>query len=278
MGDQYIDIDGTRVRFRDSGGENGAQPIFFIHGVGLSLEFWEAQETLIAAHWRFISIDLPGHGLSDLGNQPYEPSKFASFCWTFLDALGVDDVTLVGHSMGGGIAIRMAASRPDKVSKLCLACSATLGRDAPFPFRLMTLPLLGSIMTKPNAMAVKQQIKATFFEPEKSVSPRIREIINRNVMSAGRQKAFLDTLRLMTDLGGQKLSLVEESRRALKALTMPVLFLHGHDDTVVPPQHSFEGRNLVEGAELAFLDDCGHTPQVEQADEFNRHLSAFLGR
>lgn len=274
MEERFVEVDGIRVRYRDSGGD--ASVLLFIHGIGQSLEFWQRQAAFFKQDYRVITLDLPGHGVSGMGRRPYEPATFAAFGWAFLDQLGVENVTLVGHSMGGGIALRMAAGRPDAVTKLFLASSATLGREAPLPFRLMTLPVLGEIMSKPGKMTFEQQLKSVFYQPSKSVTPDLRETISRNVMNPELQTAFLKTLRLMTDIGGQRKAMVDESLTALKSLQMPVFYLHGKQDSVVLPQHSVEAQKITANAGIALLEECGHTPQVEQPDAFNMHLSGFL--
>ena len=273
MKDQYLDVAGCRTRYRDSGGTGVVT--LFIGGIGASLETWAAQEVLAGADLRVVTVDLPGHGLSAMGDQPYDPEKFASFGWQFLDAIGVRDAVLVGNSMGGGIAIRMAALQPQRALKLLIADAATMSRSAPLPFRLMTLPVLGALMTKPSKAGVEQQLKALFFDPA-TVTDEIRAIVTRNVMSAERQKAFRSTLCLMTDIGGQRQSGVDRTQAALKSLSMPMVFLHGRQDAVVPLQHSVEAQNMTKNARLVVLENCGHTPQIEKPAEFNTELIKLL--
>jgi pimeloyl-ACP methyl ester carboxylesterase len=273
MQDIFIDVAGCQVRYRDS--ETGKLPILFIHGIGESLEFWTPQEALAGDLYRIIIIDLPGHGLSALGNQPYDPARFAAFCWKFLDAISVDKVVLVGNSMGGGISILMAERHPQRVEKLLLANAATLGRFSPIPFRLMTLPIVGKLLTKPSEMGVAQQLKALFYDPE-VITDDIRSIVTRNVMSTQRAQAFLSTIKLMTDLGGQKHSVIDATLSALKKLSMSVLFIHGRQDTVLPYAHSVAAEKLVADSKLVVFDDCGHTPQIEKSKLFNDELKSFI--
>jgi pimeloyl-ACP methyl ester carboxylesterase len=273
MQDLFIDIAGCQLRYRDS--ETGKLPILFIHGIGESLEFWTPQEALAGDSYRIITIDLPGHGLSASGIQPYDPAKFADYCWKFLDAIGIDKAVLVGNSMGGGISILMAESQPQRVKKIVLANAATLGRATAVPFRLMTLPLLGKILTKPSTQGVEQQLKAIFHDP-KVVTDEIRTIATRNVMSSERAKAFLSTLKLMTDFGGQKQSIIDAALSALKGLDMPVLFIHGRQDSVLPFEHSVAAQKLAANSKLVLFDDCGHTPQIEKPELFNDELKRFI--
>lgn len=273
MQDLYIEVAGCRVRYRDSG--SGKHPLLFIHGIGESLEFWMHQEPLAGDSYRIITLDLPGHGLSASGEQPYDPAKFAAFCWTFLDALDIDKVCVVGNSMGGGIAILMAENKPSRVEKLILANAATLGRFSPLPFRLMTLPILGEMMTRPSKLGVDQQLKSVFYSPD-VVTEELRTVVTRNVMDIARAQAFLATLRQMTDLGGQKISVAHTALSALKKFRQPVLFLHGRQDTVIPFKHSVDAEQLTQNTKLVIFENCGHTPQFEHPGLFNDELTRFL--
>ncbi len=274
MQDLYVEVDGCRTRYRDSGGDG--QAILFIHGIGASLETWDAQAPLADEGYRIIALDLPGHGLSATGDQPYDPNRFADFVLRFMDAIDLTQATLVGNSMGGAIALRMAHMRPQAIDRLLLADAATLGRFSPMPFRMMTLPILGSLMTKPSEAGVKQQVKAIFYRPEKVVTDKVLAVIRRNAMDSERQKAFLATLRLMTDFGGQRQAMIDEAMAALKGLSVPVTFLHGQNDEVIPVQHSKDAQKIVVNASLVILDECGHTPQIEKVADFNRAVTELM--
>ncbi len=151
------------------------------HGIGGSLEFWSRQQESLGGQARLIAWDMPGHGLSDLGRQPYGPDSFAAFGWRFLDGLGVEKACLVGNSLGAAVSLRMAGLASGR-SHVAAACQCRHpGPGNPFPFRLMTLPvLLGGLMMKPGPAAIKQQIAAIVANPA-SVDEQLREAIARNV-------------------------------------------------------------------------------------------------
>lgn len=275
MIDSHISVDGIQVRYRDSGGPGPA--VLLLHGIGGSLELWVAQFVEANQGLRLIALDLPGHGLSDFGHQPYAPKTFADFVWQFADALGLDSVHLVGNSMGGAICLQMLARQPARVQTLLLAAAANLGRDGPLPFRLMTLPLLGTLMSRAGPMAVTQQLQA-IFHPSFLVPDELRNTVQRNVMRPGAQAAFLATLRQMSDLGGQRADLVNEAQAALCSATQPVLLLHGRQDRVIPFAHSQSAQQLAPASRLQLVDDCGHTLQLEQPAVFNAALQDLVAR
>lgn len=273
--DQYSTIDGIHLRWRDNGRDG--PPVLLLHGIGGSLELWSAQFDLAPAGLRLIALDLPGHGLSGFAAAAQGPRELATFVWRFADALGLDQVHLVGNSMGGAIALQMLGSQAARVRSLLLAAAATLGRESPLPFRLMCLPLLGELMARPGSLAVRQQLEA-IFSPAYKVPPEIRKAVERNVLRKGNQAAFLATLRRMTDLGGQRQPLVQAARSVLQAVQVPVLLLHGKQDRVLPPVHSQTAQALMPRAQLRILDDCGHTPQLERPDAFSEAMQSLVDR
>lgn len=273
MEDRFIRIDGFNIRYRDVG---AAGPVLLcLHGIGGSLELWNRQIEGLSDRFRVIAIDLPGHGISDLGQQPYDLPDFAALCWRFLDALGIDKVFIAGNSMGGAIALLMAGQNQDRTQKIILAGAASLGRRAPLPFRLMSLPVIGEILTKPGKAGVDQQIKAILFDPA-TATDEIRNCVTRNNAKPGGAKAFLATLRLMTDIGGQRQPMVDRAQTTLSSLRIPVLFIHGREDAVVIPDHSVEAQKLTPNSRLVMLDRCGHTPQLEKPSQFNTATAEFL--
>ncbi len=264
MNDFFMEVDGCKIRYYDTGGDGPV--ILLTHGVGASLETWEGQLNAAKDHpLRLIAWDVPGHGLSDLGDQPYNPPKYAKVGWRLLDALGVDKAILAGNSMGGAISVHMAGLQPQRALKLVLLNAASLGRESPLPFRLMTLPLLGRLMNRPNKMAVDQQISAIFYE-KFEVPESVRKTITRNVMRPGAQEAFLAAVREMSNFSGQRPELVNATLSALKSLTVPVLFIHGREDLVIPVQHSADADKLTPNSRLIILEECGHTPQIEMPE------------
>lgn len=276
MTDPFALIDGTRVRYRDSGGSGPA--VLMTHGIGESLEFWHRQFDAMGLSLRLIAWDLPGHGLSDARHDAMDLEGQAAVAWKLLDRLGVGRVHLVGNSLGAAMSLRMAALAPGRVATLLLANSAALGTEVFKPFRLMSLPLLGELMNLPGPTAVAQQIKAIVHRPG-TISPEVRAAIERNVQRPGGSRHFLALLRGLTSWRGQHDLGWRRSHAILRHLAgLPVLFVHGEHDVVLPVAHSRRAHELARGSELVVLADCGHTPQLEQPDLFNRLLRGLVER
>lgn len=265
-----INVQGVTIRYRDSGGPG--MPILLTHGIGGSLELWGPQFGEALQKHRLIAWDMPGHGLSGMGDQPYDSEKLARFAWQFLDALGIQRAVLAGNSLGASVSMFMAGLAPDRVAGLLLANSASLGREVFVPFRIMTLPVLGELMCKPSQAGVERQIEAIFHHPSVA-TPALREVITRNVYKPGGDKAMLATLRRMSDLGGaQSKKTLAHIAKVLRNIRVPVLFVHGRHDKVLALEHSVAAHAITPASELLVLEDCGHTPQLEKPTEFNRAL------
>jgi pimeloyl-ACP methyl ester carboxylesterase len=270
-----IDVDGIGIRCRDTGGTG--MPVLLSHGIGGSLELWSRQFENADPALRLIAWDMPSHGLSDAAPDGADLDGIARRAWRLLDALGLQQAVLAGNSLGGAVSLRMAASAPERVRGLLLVAAATLGPETMLPFRLMTLPVLGTLMTRPGPMAVQQQLKAIVLRPE-SVPPEVLAAIERNVMRPDGAAHFLDLLRSINTFAGMKREVWMRSHAILQTLRMPVALLHGEQDVVLPVAHSRQAQALLQGSVLTVLPGCGHTPQLEQAAALQQALDGLLLR
>ena len=273
MNDPFVMIDSARIRYRDSGGAGPA--VLMTHGIGESLEFWHRQFDALGQTLRLIAWDMPGHGLSDELASAMSLEGQAGVAWKLLDHLGIERVHLVGNSLGAAMSLRMADQLPARVASLVLCNSASLGTEVFGAFKLMSLPWLGELMNKPGPMAVAQQIKAIVLRPD-AITPQVRTAIERNVRRPGASAHFLKLLRGMTTLGGQRREVWARSHQILGNLRMPTRIVHGEQDVVLPIAHSIAAHSLCSGSELVRLQDCGHTPQLEQPAVFNALLQKWF--
>jgi pimeloyl-ACP methyl ester carboxylesterase len=273
MTDQWIEVGGVKIRYVDTGGEG--IPILLCSGIGGSLELWSGQLEALGDGLRLIAWDYPGHGLSDAGDRTYDPDSYAAFALNFMDVLGLTRVVVVGNSLGGAIALRMAGLAPDRVAGMVLASPAMTGSEVFLPFRLMTLPLLGEVMTKPGKLSVEQQFAALFHDPAVATDD-LRRIVWRNVHKDGAAGTLLATLRKTLWIGGVRKSYWLRSRDLLKSAICPILLVHGKQDVVLPFQQSVVCAALAPRSTLRLIEGCGHTPQIESREVFNEALIAFV--
>jgi pimeloyl-ACP methyl ester carboxylesterase len=273
MTDQWISVDGIRIRYVDTGGEG--TPVLLLSGIGGSLEFWSNQLDVLGKSLGLIALDYPGHGLSDGDGQVHDPDSYAAFTLALLTALGLERVVAVGNSLGGAIALRLAGLAPDRIAGMVLASPAMMGPEVFLPFRLMSLPLLGELMTKPGKLSVEQQIGALFHD-RALADETLRGVIWRNVHKDGASQSLLATLRKTLWIGGVRKAYWAQSRSLVGSATCPILFLHGRQDVVLPFQQSVDCARLNPRAVVKVIENCGHTPQIEAHQRVSHEVLAFV--
>jgi len=239
--------------------------VLFIHGFPFSKEMWKPQVEALRDTHRVIVYDVRGHGGSDVGDGQYSIEYFVDDVLGLLDHLGSRNVTAVGLSMGGYIVLRAVERNPDRFRALVL-CDTRSEADSNE----------GKIKRAQHALAVKRDgaeafardfVKAVFYEKTAGTNPQavqsIRETIGRTspVAIAG----TLLALAARTD-----------TTSFLPTIKIPTLILVGQHDNVTPPSASQAMRERIPGAEMHVIPDAAHMSNLENPEEFNRHLRKFL--
>jgi pyruvate dehydrogenase E2 component (dihydrolipoamide acetyltransferase) len=260
---ETIEAGGRRIRYLELG-EGGGPPIVFIHGFGGDLNNWQYNQEALAEAHRTLALDLPGHGGStkDLGSGHVHVGALTNAVLDFMDAKGIDKAHLVGHSLGGAIALDMALNHPERVGSATLVCSAGHGPDINMAYidgfmqakrRKQLQPVLAMLVADP-AMVSRDMIEDVLkFKRLDGVEAALNRIID-DTFAGGRQ---------MLDLTGR-----------LPELTVPVQVIWGRQDQVLPVAHS-EG--LPASIAVTVFDDAGHMAHMEKAAEVNDKLRAFIG-
>jgi len=275
MTDEYANVQGARIRYRDSGGTGPA--VLMTHGIGESLEFWHRQLESADLPARLIAWDMPGHGLSEELESAIDLEGQARAAWQLLDHLGIGQAILVGNSLGAAVSLRMVAQSATRTRGLLLANAAALGQEVFTPFRIMTLPLLGELMNRPGPAAVERQIQAIVLRPD-AITPVVRTAIVRNLNRPGAGHHFLRLLLQLTHWRGQRDAVWRRTHDILKSVKAPTVIMHGEQDVVLPVQDARTAHQVLPAAELVLLQNCGHTPQLEHPAAFNESLSRLIAR
>ena len=219
-------------------------------------------------------MDLPGHGLSEKPEVKYTMSFATEFAARFVQALGVDHVSLIGHSMGGLLCINAAINFPEKVDKLILVDSGGLSEEAPFLYRLSTIPILGDLLLRPTVKPVlKIGVKRAFYNPD-VVTEEMIDINYQYLKMPGAKQAMLNIIRSNVDLHGPHPEVVITEK--LHLVKSPTLIIHGAQDEVIPVEYAQSACRLIPKAKLNIFSECGHLPQIEKASEFNKAVLSFL--
>jgi pimeloyl-ACP methyl ester carboxylesterase len=267
------ELDGLLLHYVEEG--QGPATVL-IHGLGGFAESWRHNIPPLARHGRVIALDLPGFGRSAKPPRPYTAAFLARALEGLLNALGVDQVRLVGHSLGGAVAARYVVDHPGRVERLALLGAAVPGFDLrpSWIYRTLSLPGLGEILSSMITRGLcAKGLERCFARPDPG---EIRFFVDHEFAartSLEGRAAYLSLLRTVKDdftVGAAAY------RAALDRLGRNVLVIHGREDRVVPPGHA---QRVIEGlsvAEPRWLDGCGHFPQIEQAEAVNGYLREFL--
>jgi cation diffusion facilitator CzcD-associated flavoprotein CzcO/pimeloyl-ACP methyl ester carboxylesterase len=266
-------VDGIRIRYRVTG--NGPA-LLLLHGIGQSLDDWDEQHDRLSQRHTVLSLDLPGFGYSERLPGRATLERLASVLPAFLDTLGMPGaIPVVGNSLGGAVAMRLASDHPDRVSALVLVDSAGFGSEVALALRLLTVRGLGELLALPRLGTARATVRAVFHDREHATEARVARSF-RLSQRAGHARTTLDVAR---DLGtprgirpGWRKTLVA----AIAAHDRPVLVAWGDHDRILPFSHYSAARRTLPGATGRVFADAGHMPQIESPDEFAATVEDFL--
>jgi 4,5:9,10-diseco-3-hydroxy-5,9,17-trioxoandrosta-1(10),2-diene-4-oate hydrolase len=269
--ERYIDIDGVRTRYV---AEGIGSPVLLIHGFGEFLEVWGYNIAPLAEHFSVYALDLPGHGLSGEPRDDYTLDYAARFVINFMKSLQIDRASLVGHSLGGLVSLKIAMDFPDRVDKLILVDSAGLSREAPLIYRLATLPILGKAILKPTLKTlVKHGMKKGFYNPE-LISPDWVDLSHKYWKMPKFKRTLWNVIHSNASINGLHPEVIVTDK--LHMVKSPTLIVHGVQDQVIPVEYARLACKLIADIKCKVIDQCGHCPHIEKAGEFNEALIGFL--
>jgi len=258
-------INGNELYFETLGSQ--AVPIVLIHGFPFSHEMWDPQIPLLGNNFRVITYDLRGHGKSGVGDGQYMLEFFVDDLIGLLDHLKIEKAVLCGLSMGGYIALRAVERNPGRVLALILA--DTQARADSTEAKLRRAAAIKSVKANGVNAYAENFVKAVFapqsFTRKSDAVEKIKRIIQSN-SSLGICGALL-ALASRTD-----------TTESLSVIKVPTLILVGEHDTVTPPSASQEVHSRIPNSEIHVIPNAGHMSNLENTDEFNRHIMNFLDK
>jgi len=270
-----IDLHGHRAVYRTAG---EGPTVVLIHGMINSSRHWgDVAERLAPTH-RVIAPDLIGHGDSATPRGDYSLGAHAASIRDLLVTLGVERATLVGHSLGGGVAMQFFYQFPQMVERLALVSSGGLGQEVSPLLRGAALPGSAALLR----LATNRRLVAGLAGAGATL--RRRGVAGGVYMQAtaralaplrdpGSRRAFLQTLRAVIDVRGQRVS----ARDRLYLLgEMPTLIVWGERDRTIPPEHGREAEREIPNCRFVSLPGVAHFPNLEDPDGLARALLAFL--
>jgi len=268
---KYITLDGITIRYIVRG---DGSPVVLIHGFGEFVESWAFNIEPLSKHYQVYAVDLPGHGLSGKPKIDYSLPFAMQLATDFMQALGIDRASLIGHSMGGAICLSAAISFPEKIDKIVLVDSGGLSKELPVRYRLVTIPILGEVLVAPTIKSgLKAGMKRAFYNPD-LVNEEMVDIDYQYMKMPGTKRALLSIIRNSASLTGPYPEVIMTNK--LHLVKTPALLIHGAQDKAIPVEHAQNACKLLPQARLEVFEKCGHVPHIEKAAEFNEAVIAFL--
>lgn len=271
---KIIDIHGEQFAVIDEG---EGEALLLIHGMAGSSQTWRAILPQLAKKYRVIAPDLLGHGQSSKPRTDYSLGAFAVGLRDLLDELGVASATIVGHSLGGGIAMQFLYQHPDYCRRLVLISSGGLGPDVGWILRLLAAPgaeLVMPVIAPSPVLRAGNSVRG-WLSSLGLRSPRGAEIWNAYSSFSDRETrdAFLRTLRSVVDYRGQSVSAL--NRLNLRA-DLPTLAIWGEQDAIIPVDHAYSALAARPDCRVEVLPDVGHFAHVEAPGEVVDLIDDFI--
>jgi pimeloyl-ACP methyl ester carboxylesterase len=269
-----VDVHGRPMNFVEAG---RGPVLLLIHGMAGTCGNWESVIEPLAIERTVVAPDFPGHGASAPGGGDYSLGGLASSLRDLLLALGHERATLVGHSLGGGVAMQFTYQFPEMVERLVLVSSGGLGADVSPLLRAAALPGADLFISATAGVgtqigsAIGRGIGAIGFRP----NPDLAEVARgySTLRDPERRKAFLATLRSVVDVEGQRIAALD---RLYLAELLPLLIVWGANDPIIPVEHGLEAHAQLPNSRLEIFEDTGHVPMLERPGRFIATLQRFL--
>ncbi len=272
---RYIEIHGHRVAYRASG---DGPVIVLVHGMARSSATWRFVMPRLAERYTVIAPDLLGHGESEKPRGDYSLGAFASGVRDFLLALGHERATVVGHSLGGGVAMQFAYQFPEHAERLVLVSSGGLGDEVNLLLRLLTIP--GAEFVLPLACTTwlhdaGNNVSRWLGNIGLRTSPHITEVWDSygSLADPRTRTAFVHTLRSVVDVAGQRVSAAD---RLYLAAAVPTLIVWGARDHIIPVDQGRATHAAIAGSRLHVFERAGHFPHCEHPEEFAELVGDFM--
>jgi len=272
---QYVTIHGHRRAFVKAG---SGPAVLLLHGMGCDHTTWEPVIEKLARRHTVIAPDLLGHGRSDKPRADYSVGGYANGMRDLLTVLGIDKATVVGHSLGGGVAMQFGYQFPERTERLILVAPGGLGPEVTPIIRAVTLPGFHTVMGVLTLPGLRQLTTGMLRAAAKSDQAALRDLdeiagIVDNLRDPGARRALKHVVRACVDLRGQIITMVD---RAYLTREMPMCVIWGSDDLVIPTKHADHVRRTAETAEVKIVADAGHFPHKDHPAEFVRHVERFI--
>ena len=270
-----IELHGRRVIYRVAG---SGPPVVLIHGMLNSSSHWRAVAQSLAREYTVIAPDLIGHGDSAAPRGDYSLGAHASSIRDLLAAIGIDRASIVGHSLGGGVAMQFFYQFPQRTERLVLISSGGLGHEVSPMLRTAALPGVSALLS----LTIHQSLTGALRNTGRRLSQREVRLgvymqalarALRPLENGDARQAFLQTLRAVIDVHGQRVSATD---RLYLLERMPTMIVWGERDNTIPLQHGREAHEAIPHSYFKTLEKAAHFPHLEDPEGLSDALREFI--
>lgn len=272
---RFVTIHGHRRAYVQAG---SGPVVLLLHGLGCDHTTWSPVFARLAEHFTVIAPDLLGHGQSAKPRADYSVGGYANGMRDLLTVLGIDKVTVVGHSFGGGVAMQFAYQFPERTERMMLVSSGGLGPEVTPAIRLITVPGFHQLMGVLTLPGVRQVNKTALHALSKVPLRATRDLgevadVIDTFKDPRSRAAIRHVVRAVVDTHGQIVSMAD---RAYLTEVMPVAVVWGRDDMVIPVRHASNAAALAPKARIDVIPGTGHFPHKDDPEVFVRLLRDFV--
>ncbi|HEX6391471.1 MAG TPA: alpha/beta fold hydrolase [Solirubrobacteraceae bacterium] len=270
-----IELHGHQVVYRVAG---SGPPVVLVHGMINSSRHWEAVAARLAPHYTVIAPDLIGHGDSATPRGDYSLGAHATVIRDLLAALGIERASIVGHSLGGGIAMVFFWQFPQRIERLALVSSGGLGPNVSPLLRSAALPGARALISLASSRGLTAALSVAgerLRTRGSDLGIQLRSVSRalRPLETPGAREAFVQTLRAVIDRHGQR---VNANDRLYLLAGIPTLIVWGGRDGTIPIEHGIEAHAAIPGSSFVTLPRAAHFPHLEDPEGLAAALHDFL--
>ncbi len=264
-----VDLGGRKTHYLERG---EGEPVILLHGFFYDSYLWAANIDALARSFKVYALDLWGCGYSTREPLDYGYPLYADQLLRFMDSLGIQRASLVGQSMGAGTAIQFCVQHRQRVGKLLLVSAAGLPNSLPLMAKFCNLPGVGEfVMGWRTDLLRKAALRDSFIHDKHLITDDYFENVTRPHKIANSTEASLAITRK------QFFDKLSDEIGRLALMDVPALIVWGRQDRAIPLRCGEEMHRILKGSRLEILDNAGHVPNFERAEEFNRLALEFLG-
>ncbi|CAN5398035.1 alpha/beta hydrolase [soil metagenome] len=274
---EYRTIHGYRRAFRIAG---SGPVLLLIHGIGDNSTTWSTVHAKLAQRFTVIAPDLLGHGQSDKPRADYSVAAYANGMRDLMSVLDIERATVVGHSLGGGVAMQFAYQFPQLVERLILVGAGGVTKDVNIALRVASLPMGGealALLRLPLVLPTLQlagQVAGTMLG-RTAIGRDLPDVLRilRDLPEPTASSAFTRTLRAVVDWRGQVVTMLD---RCYLTESVPVQLIWGRQDVVIPVEHAHMAHAAMPGSQLEIFENSSHFPFHDDPDRFVELVQRFI--